>query len=192
MSVREAELSMRRRFGASEDHIIIAQSNLAITYGELGQMEKALGMERDVYSGRLELSGEEHPLTLQAAYNYTGSLIQLRRHKEAKSVLRRTMPVARRVFGESHEVTLRMRKAYAVALYGDDGATLDDLREAETTLEDTEPIARRVLGGAHPLVAKLESNLRYARAALAAREVSSISEAFAAMTPRDAQDDPSS
>ena len=91
-------------------------------------MEKAIIMEREVYSGRLELSGEEHPLTLQAAYNYAGSLIQLLRLKEAKSLLRRTTPVARRVFGETHEVTLRMRGVYAKSLYEDDGATLDDLK----------------------------------------------------------------
>ena len=38
------------------------------------------------------------------------------------------MTVARRVLGESHEVTLRMRWSYAQTLYKDDGATLDDLR----------------------------------------------------------------
>ena len=33
---------------------------------------------------------------------------------------------------------------YAMALYQDEGATLDDLREAVTTLEDAGRIARRV------------------------------------------------
>ena len=63
------------------------------------------------------------------------------------------------------------RKVYARALYGDPGATLDELREAVTTLEDTERIARRVLGGAHPLVGLMEGGaLRNSRAALRARE----------------------
>ena len=74
----------------------------------------------------------------------------LKRFEEAKSLLRKTMPVARRVLGESHDLTLRMRWSYAAALYEDNGATLDDLREAVTTLEETTRIARRVLGGAHP------------------------------------------
>ena len=64
-----------------------------------------------------------------------------------------------------------MRKGYARALYEDPAATLDDLREAVTTLAETERIARRVLGGAHPLVTGIEPALRYARAALAAREM---------------------
>ena len=75
-----------------------------------------------------------------------------------------------------------------MTLYKDEGTTFDDLREAVTTLEDIDPIARRVLGGAHPLVAGIEISLRYARAALAAREgdVESLREAVEAMTPGNA------
>ncbi len=58
------------------------------------------------------------------------------------------------------------RRLYALALYADDGATLDDLRKAVTTLEDAEQIARRVLGGAHPLTAAIETDLRRSRVAL--------------------------
>ena len=61
-----------------------------------------------------------------------------------------------------------MRSIYAVALWRDDGATLDDLREAVTTLEDATRIARRVLGGAHPTAVAIEANLQKARAALRA------------------------
>ena len=78
---------------------------------------------------------------------------------------------ARRVLGESHETTLRMRTIYARSLYSDDDATLDDLREAVTTLEDTERIARRVLGGANPTTAAIEFCLRESRAALSEREI---------------------
>jgi len=84
--------------------------------------------------------------------------------------MRKTMPVARRVLGESHELTLRMRGVYAESLYRDSSATLDDLREAVTTLEETERTARRVLGGAHPTTESVETALRNARAALRARE----------------------
>jgi len=83
------------------------------------------------------------------------------------------MPVAQRVLGESHDLTLRMKWCYAQTLYQDDGATLDDLREAVTSLEDGERIARRVLGGAHPVVSNMETSLREARAALRARETPS-------------------
>ena len=80
------------------------------------------------------------------------------------------LPAARRVIGNSHEFTLEMRINYARALYGDPGATLDDLREAVTTIEDAGRIARRVFGGAHPITVAMEKSLRNARAALRARE----------------------
>ena len=80
------------------------------------------------------------------------------------------IPVARRVLGETDEVTLRMKSHYACGLYDDPAATLADLREAVTTLEDTDRIARRVFGGAHPITATLEVELRDARAVLRARE----------------------
>ena len=98
------------------------------------------------------------------------AVVALDHHEEAKLLLRKTMPVARRVLGKGHEVTLTMRWIYAQSLYEDAGATLDDLREAVETLADAERIARRVLGGAHPNTAGIEKALRQARAVLAAHE----------------------
>ena len=108
-----------------------------------------------------------------AANNYADLLRGLERFEEAKVLLRKIVPMARRILGESNEMTLKIRLGYAMALCLDvDGATLDDLREAVTTFEDAGRIARRVLGGAHPLTRVIEENLRHARAALRARETS--------------------
>ena len=85
------------------------------------------------------------------------------------------IPVARRVLGETDEVTLRMKSHYACGLYDDPAATLADLREAVDTLEDTDRIARRVLGGENPTTLRIEVSLRDARAALSARETSPTS-----------------
>ena len=81
-----------------------------------------------------------------------------------------------------------MRTNYARALYKDPSVTLSDLREAVSTLEEIERTARRVLGGGHPTTGMIEVSLRKARAALSARDVSSLGDAMAAMTPQDAQD----
>ena len=102
-----------------------------------------------------------------AANNYATSLVKLERFEEAKSLLRRTLPIVRRVHGENDEATLKMQSIYATALYRDPGATLDDLRESVTTLEDMARIARRVLGNAHPLTSQIERDLQKSRAALA-------------------------
>ena len=96
--------------------------------------------------------------------------MNLERFEEAKSLLRKTIPVAQRVLSESRDLTLKMRWSFAEVLCRADGATLADLREAVSKLEDTERTARRVLGGAHPLTKGIEHELRNARAALRARE----------------------
>ena len=132
-------------------------------------------MRRDAYSGRLKLNGEEHGHTLHAAYNYAGSLVDLERFAEANALLRKLIPVARRVLGENQGLTLDMRWNYAAALCKDPAATLDDLREAVTTLEEAERAKRRVLGGDHPVTTKIERDLRNARAKLRAREAPSKS-----------------
>ena len=170
LSVREAKLSMEQRLGTDEDNLLVSQCNLANSYEMLGRDEEALGIRQDVYSGRLKLNGKEHESTLLAANNYAASLKDLKHSDEAKSLLQKTIPVARRVLGEGHELTLTMRWLYAEALYEDPDATLDDLREAVTSLEDTTRIARRVMGGAHPLTVDIEDELRDARAALRVRE----------------------
>ena len=136
-------------------------------------MEEASRLKRDVYTGFSRLFGEEYANTLQAASNYANSLVQLKRFEEAKALVLKTMPVARRVIGDDHNLTLKLRWAYAEVLYKDDAATLADLREAVTTLEDLERIARRVLGGAHPETEYIADELREARGVLSAHETPS-------------------
>ena len=129
-------------------------------------------MDRDIYCGRVRLYGEEHEKTLVTAINYASSLNQLDRFKEAKSLLRKAVPVARRVLGEGHGLTLKMRSRYAAALFKGPSATLDDVRKAVTTLEETEQTARRMFGGAHPFTKGIGDYLKNARRALRAREKS--------------------
>ena len=138
-------------------------------------------MRYDVYFGRLKLNGEEHRETLRAAHNYALSLVALRRFQEAKQLIRKSLSVAQRALGESHQLTLKMRSLYASALCLVEGATLSDLREGVTMLEDAERTARRVLGGANPLVGDIETSLRVSRAVLADRDVEALRELVGAM-----------
>ena len=121
-------------------------------------------MKRDVYSGYLRLFGEDEKRTIIAANNYAWALMGLNRFNEAKSLLLKTTPVARRILGDRHYLTLMMRMNYAEALYKDASATLSGLREAVTTLEDAEWIARRVFGSAHPHTAGAGRDLERSRA----------------------------
>jgi len=180
LSVQQAQLATCRRVGASEGAILEVQGNLAITYEALGRFEAALRLKQDLYSGRLKLNGEENSNTLIAANNYAHSLVRLQRFEDAKALLRKSVPTARRVLGENDQITLKMRKIYARALCEDGSAPLDDLREAVTTFEDVGRIARRVFGGAHPLTVGIEYHLRNARA-LESGDVSALREAVDAM-----------
>ena len=101
------------------------------------------------------------------------ALKNLKRFEEAKSLLRKMIPVARRVLGKSDEITLGMGWCYAEALYKDKCATLDSLREAVTRLEETERISRRIFGGAHWMVVQIEGCLLDARKVLRARDTPS-------------------
>ena len=184
LTVKEAELSMLRRVGAHEQNILAVQTNLANVYQALGRLEHSLQLERDVYHGSVRLLGEEHRDTLISVNNLAATLFKLKRFEEAKSLIHITTPVARRVLGESHDLTLKMRKTYAQSLCEGPSATLDDLRQGMTTLEEIERIARRVFGGAHPFTAETEQNLQVIRAALRARET--LAEAMASTTLGDA------
>ena len=78
LSVQEAELSVYRRFDASERQLLRVQSNLAMTYTWLGRIEEALRTERDVYFGYLKLFGEQSEKTLTVGNNYAASLRRAR------------------------------------------------------------------------------------------------------------------
>ena len=80
------------------------------------------------------------------------------------------MPVARRVLGESNELTLKMRVVYAAARYKAENATLDDLREAVATLEEIERTTRRVFGGAHPFAVLVARDLQNAQRKITLQE----------------------
>ena len=172
--VREAELAMMRRMEGPgrEYNMLIAQGNLAITYNRLLRFEEALRLRREVFSGLLNLHGDQHFDTLREANNLATSLVNLKRFEEAKSLLRKTMPVARRVLGEGNIVTLRMSRTHTKALSEDPAATLDDLREAVATMGEIERTARRMLGGAHPRTVDMEQSLRNARAISGIRRLS--------------------
>ena len=120
-----------------------------------------------------DCSGDGSAAGSRTAVGNASTLCELRRFEETKALMRRIMPVARRVLGESNETTLKMLWIHAEMLYKDDSATLSDLRKAVTMLEDAGRIARRVFGGTHPLTTGIEGELQDARAALRARETPS-------------------
>ncbi len=184
LSVGEAQLSTVRRHGSSEETILDLQSNLAGTYENLGQLEKGLGIKQQVYARSMELYGEESEETLIAANNYAESLKGLQRFEEAKALLRKTLPVARRVFKtETDLLPLLMRCIYASALYRAENASFDDVREAVATLDELARTTRRKFGVAHPIAVTVAQDLQNVQGKLRKQEeledmgISSLAEA---------------
>ena len=87
--------------------------------------------------------------TLREADNYAIALLQLKRFEEAKRLLRKVIPVARRVLGTEHELTLSLREDLCRAIL-DGEPTANEKREALEMLKDTAGAMRRVLGPDHP------------------------------------------
>ena len=109
--------------------------------------------------------------------NYARFLKKHEEYDKAKSLHRRTIPMARRALGDSNDITLRMRWLYANCLCDYKNATLDDLVEAVETLEAVAKLWKRVKGERHPETPAVLEALKVAREKLrlrrAAREVAS-------------------
>ena len=152
LSVQEAELSLKRRHGAPEEAILITQNNLAMTYGQLGRLDEALSMRRDVYSGHLRHRdlGPLHQSTLGAAVNLSTSLVDAGNYAEARAFTRDQMELARRAFGADHPITLDFQWGYSRAFTLDKDVSAEQLAEVAITLEEPLKIAQRVFGREHP------------------------------------------
>ena len=89
LSVREADLSTQRRLGDSEENLLVAQSNLALSYQAARTVRRGLRMRRDVYFGCLKVFGAEHVKTVHTRSQ------QLRGGSEnPKRTLRRSQGIA--------------------------------------------------------------------------------------------------
>ena len=87
------------------------------------------------------------------------TLLHLRRFEEAKRILRRTVPVARGVFGNDHDVTLSLREDLSRAIL-DGESSAEDKREALRMLEEVAGVMCRVMGPAHPDTVHAQKELK--------------------------------
>ena len=81
----------------AEQKRLAASAEDALWLKRANHIEDALRLERDVYFGFLKLLGEEHRDTFSAANNYADSLFRLQRFEEAKALLRKAVPMVRRL-----------------------------------------------------------------------------------------------
>ena len=100
--VKEAELAMLRREAKEERRSSSKQYCARI----LGQLDRALSMQRDVYFGTLRVHGEEYGGTMLETNNYAGILGGLGRFEETKSLTCKRYRY-RDAFSRCHHLTFR-------------------------------------------------------------------------------------
>ena len=85
-------------------------------------------------------------------------------HKvEAKELLRKVLPLSRRVQGDDDLQTLKMQLTYGDCLATALDATPEDFLEAEKLLDTVERRYRRIFGENHPFTTQCQDRLRRAR-----------------------------
>ena len=101
-------------------------------------------------------------------------------YKEAKSLLHKHIPVARRALGNEHDLTLDLRNLFARAIYRDTNSSRVHVHEALAIAEDVLRTTQRVFGTSHPYSRGSRKDLESARMRLADDE---SREAFTAAAP---------
>ena len=135
-------------------------------------LEMYLEIERDVISW----VGPDHQRSIIAADDVVIALLAVGRYAEAQARAREAAPLARRVFGADHNVTMSLRENIATAVLRADSSSPEETREAFRMYEDVIKDMTRVLGASHPDTRFAQKNLNYCRekdrrrAALRARE----------------------
>jgi len=84
---------------------------------ELGHHEEALEIKRKVHDLFKTNMGMHNRDTIVSALQVAMVLIKLKRFEESKHLLKDQLPVAQRVFGLDHEITLRLSAEYAQAIF---------------------------------------------------------------------------
>ena len=109
----------------------------------------------------------EDPLILQDVTNLGESLVHTSHFTEARSLMRKHLPIARRVVGPDHEITYGIIETLAGAMFQNALAPRKDLVEATEMLTKQLKRLRQVLGAAHPDTQRHEGYLKHIQERLA-------------------------
>ena len=124
---------------------------------EIGE-RGAGGRVKKNYASRVRIFGHTEQ-TLNAANNLSIVLVRAGNASESMAFSRPLLPLARRVLGADHHMTLRLAHDYAYAVLECAAPSRDELVFAEKLLEDTVRRLRRVLGPEHPVTQKAEDDM---------------------------------
>ena len=111
----------------------------------------------------------EHPRALMSALNLANSLCVTAQFTDAAALVNETLPTARRVCGDAHDITLGLRFLLTRSIVLNPDTTQEDLRGAKEEAESLLRTTRRVFGTSHPRVELVRTLLKNANDRLSLR-----------------------
>ena len=155
-----AEIIERRVKAGWHVDTLATMGNIAICHDDLGHHEESLALRRKILATRRQRFSPEDPLILQDVANLGTSLVHTRQLTEARSLMRKYLPIARRVLGLDHEITFGLIENLAGAIFENALAPREDLVEVDEILTKQLKRLRQVLGAAHPATQRHENHLK--------------------------------
>ena len=138
------------------------QRLLAACLFDLGRLDEALVLNREVYARTVAVLGKDSEEAVCDCLNVANTLRKLRRFAEAATLARDQLPSARSL-GNGHELVLLLSRVLADSLCQNPDSSRDDVLEAISILQKALEQARRTFGATHPRTRETEAKLGSAR-----------------------------
>ncbi len=99
------------------------------------------------------------PRFAMSALNLANSLCVTAQFTDAAALVNETLPTARRVCGDAHDITLGLRFLLTRSIVLNPDTIQEDLRGAKEELEKLLRTTRRIFGDSHPRVRLVKKNI---------------------------------
>ena len=144
----------KETLGENHPDTLASLNNLANSYSNLGEYNKALELKNAVYNARKEILGEKHPDTLASLNNLANSYSYLGDYNKACKLQNATYNARKEILGENHPDTLTSLNNLAIFY-----SYLGDYNKACELQNAVYNTRKENLGETHPDTLLVLSNL---------------------------------
>ena len=132
-------------YGEEHPDTLSSLNNLAVTYGDIGEYNKAQDAHEKVYALRCKVLGEEHPDTLLALNNLAIAYEKLGEYNKARDAHEKVYSLVCELLGTEHPDTLSSMNNLATTYL-----KLGEYNKARDAHEKVYELRCKVLGSEHP------------------------------------------
>ena len=148
---------------AKQANILGAQGMIVGIMVDLGRLEEAVELQREVFAGCIELDGLEHKDTIYQGSVLVVALLKVNRVAESQELADELLAAAEQFLPEDDQTMMWLESAYYRTVYADDAATVEELSAVVTDLDELRQRSQRVFGAGHSTTAKIQGHLTEAR-----------------------------